>query len=455
MSLRLPRRASRWILYSRAHPPPTVPRFVCCSHPNHTRIGDCCECDCVSATYRCGISGYNCLDPASTCTSRSYIDDDAEDYTDRRIGDSSTAAIPADQQEAWAGESSETSFTKFEIVGIFASASFGFGMLGWGLLTVCIFARDRCFDGRKDGATRGKTAGTNAVSSKGRRTQSLGGPLPVSVATALTIPPETTEDIPTAGKTALQRFGAADHSSWWDVYPGVEQRNGDEKVEDGPSLYSNARSGGGRAVKRDDPGDSEARGGLGHTARAASDGVPAGAATADVGNAEGGEDVLQGSDASAGNAAADAADGEVVAPASDGGGRDGVVGATDDEQKSGTSVVDISSSNAQPAEGMEAFGGDVDADEPSSGDVAADADSFDAASGVAPGDDAVPARADVSAGAVAADAVDEEVSAAIDDGATGGLVGAAGNEEDNAGSVEEISSGRVQPMEGATADGVS
>lgn len=30
--------------------------------------GDCCSCDCVdSASYTCGIGGYDCVDPSSTC----------------------------------------------------------------------------------------------------------------------------------------------------------------------------------------------------------------------------------------------------------------------------------------------------------------------------------------------------------------------------------------------------
>ncbi|CAM9282653.1 unnamed protein product [Ectocarpus fasciculatus] len=41
--------------------------------------GDCCSCDCIDDTYTCGVSGFTCIDPSSSCTYHSgddFIEDD-------------------------------------------------------------------------------------------------------------------------------------------------------------------------------------------------------------------------------------------------------------------------------------------------------------------------------------------------------------------------------------------
>ncbi|CAM9367793.1 unnamed protein product [Ectocarpus fasciculatus] len=44
--------------------------------------GDCCSCDCFDDTYDCGVAGFICIDPTSSCTYHHYYDDDYNDYSD-------------------------------------------------------------------------------------------------------------------------------------------------------------------------------------------------------------------------------------------------------------------------------------------------------------------------------------------------------------------------------------
>ncbi|CAM9608389.1 unnamed protein product, partial [Ectocarpus fasciculatus] len=41
--------------------------------------GDCCSCDCIDDTYECGVVGFTCIDPTSSCYN-SHLDDDEDDY---------------------------------------------------------------------------------------------------------------------------------------------------------------------------------------------------------------------------------------------------------------------------------------------------------------------------------------------------------------------------------------
>ncbi|CAB1107131.1 unnamed protein product [Ectocarpus sp. CCAP 1310/34] len=38
--------------------------------------GDCCSCDCLDDTYQCGVVGFTCIDPTSSCYYHHYYDDD-------------------------------------------------------------------------------------------------------------------------------------------------------------------------------------------------------------------------------------------------------------------------------------------------------------------------------------------------------------------------------------------
>ncbi|CAM9384986.1 unnamed protein product [Ectocarpus sp. 13 AM-2016] len=40
--------------------------------------GDCCSCDCFDDTYECGVVGFTCIDPTSSCYYHHYYDDDGE-----------------------------------------------------------------------------------------------------------------------------------------------------------------------------------------------------------------------------------------------------------------------------------------------------------------------------------------------------------------------------------------
>ncbi|CAM9407851.1 unnamed protein product [Ectocarpus sp. 13 AM-2016] len=44
--------------------------------------GDCCSCNCLDDTYECGIVGFNCIDPTSSCYYHHYYDDDYYDDDD-------------------------------------------------------------------------------------------------------------------------------------------------------------------------------------------------------------------------------------------------------------------------------------------------------------------------------------------------------------------------------------
>ncbi|CAM9143155.1 unnamed protein product [Ectocarpus sp. 12 AP-2014] len=44
--------------------------------------GDCCSCDCLDDTYECGVSGFTCIDPTSSCYYHHYYDDDYYDDDD-------------------------------------------------------------------------------------------------------------------------------------------------------------------------------------------------------------------------------------------------------------------------------------------------------------------------------------------------------------------------------------
>ncbi|CAM9832107.1 unnamed protein product, partial [Ectocarpus fasciculatus] len=38
--------------------------------------GDCCSCDCIDDTYECGVVGFTCIDPTSSCYNHHFYDDD-------------------------------------------------------------------------------------------------------------------------------------------------------------------------------------------------------------------------------------------------------------------------------------------------------------------------------------------------------------------------------------------
>ncbi|CAM9893024.1 unnamed protein product [Scytosiphon promiscuus] len=57
-------------------------RFFCPPANNNAECdydeGDCCSCDCMDGYfYECGINGYDCVDPFSSCTYHHYYDDDS------------------------------------------------------------------------------------------------------------------------------------------------------------------------------------------------------------------------------------------------------------------------------------------------------------------------------------------------------------------------------------------
>ncbi|CAM9457074.1 unnamed protein product [Hapterophycus canaliculatus] len=335
--------------------------------PRWSLFGDCCACDCDSSSYACGIYGYDCLDPASTCSSSSTWstittntdddgrsdddddgsddDDDGEDYADRDFGDSTTGAIPVNQQEAWAGDTSDPSFSKAQIGAVIVLSTWGFCMLGWGLFAACGFARRRCFEEKKDGATRGKTARAYSVKSWSRRSRPRSDPLAASVAAGLAIHPDDTEEPPPTDKTSIYRFGSARQGSRRGVHLGAEERK-EEKAKIDPTFYGSSDGGGGGSeMKREDADKSSTDGARGD---AGDDDVAAEAATAD------------------------AADDDAMAAASDDGAEDGVTRVTEDDEGQAGTAAEHKSSSEQPAVGVAAAGGGTKEGKPPGGDTAVD-----------------------------------------------------------------------------------
>ncbi|CAM9926169.1 unnamed protein product, partial [Scytosiphon promiscuus] len=203
-----------------------------------------------------------------------------------------------------AGDTSESSLSTLVLSGIIAASAGCFLLLGIGLCTACGLTRRSCFVDKRDGTTPGETARAYSIKSRERPVRPPSVPLAASVAAASAIPPED------ADETNTKRSRAALQNPEQGVHPVVGERKRAEEVD--PAYFTGAHGEGGVGeVARQGQNDSDADGGLGDDAGAASVGVSAGD--------QGGGDVPEGGDAVAGADAAHAADDEVGAVAIDGG----------------------------------------------------------------------------------------------------------------------------------------